>query len=190
VIIAPAAPEDLGLLVGFRDEAARWLADRSIDQWQEPYPTEDLMEQGMLRSLRAGESLIVWDDEGTPAATITVDRWANPDLWTSEEAAGPALYAHKLTVAAPTPAKGSAPNCWTGPGPALLPLATAGLGWMSGPLIGSFRTTTGGLASRTYAGWCLHTTLRARCCSDQRAMPRPRDCARLPAASRPGPSNQ
>jgi GNAT superfamily N-acetyltransferase len=47
----------------------------------------------------AGESFIVWDDDGTPAATITVDRWANPDLWTPEEAAEPALYAHKLTVA-------------------------------------------------------------------------------------------
>jgi ribosomal protein S18 acetylase RimI-like enzyme len=99
VIIAPAAPEDLGLLIDFRDEAARWLAARGIDQWQEPYPTEDLMEAGMLRSIRAGETFIVWDDDGQPAATITVDRWANPDLWTPEEAAEPALYVHKLTVA-------------------------------------------------------------------------------------------
>jgi GNAT superfamily N-acetyltransferase len=99
VIIAPAAPEDLSLLIAFRDEAARWLAARGIDQWQEPYPTEDLMEEGMLRSIRAGETFIVWDDDSTPAATITVDRWANPDLWTPEEAAEPALYAHKLTVA-------------------------------------------------------------------------------------------
>ena len=99
MIIAPAAPEDLGLLIAFRDEAARWLAARGIDQWQEPYPTEDLMEEGMLRSIRAGETFIVWDDDASPAATITVDRWANPDLWTPEEAAEPALYAHKLTVA-------------------------------------------------------------------------------------------
>jgi GNAT superfamily N-acetyltransferase len=99
VIIAPAAPEDLNLLIAFRDEAARWLAARGIDQWREPYPTEDLMEEGMLRSIRAGETFIIWDDDGTPVATITVDRWANPDLWTAEEAAEPALYAHKLTVA-------------------------------------------------------------------------------------------
>jgi len=99
VIIAPAAPEDLSLLIAFRDEAARWLAARGIDQWQEPYPTEDLMEAGMLRNIRAGETFIVWDDDATPAATITIDRWANPDLWTPEEAAEPALYAHKLTVA-------------------------------------------------------------------------------------------
>jgi GNAT superfamily N-acetyltransferase len=98
VIIAPATPENLSLLIAFRDEAASWLAARSIDQWQKPWPTEDLMEEGMLRNIRAGETFIVWDD-GTPAATITIDRWANPDLWTPEEAAEPALYAHKLTVA-------------------------------------------------------------------------------------------
>lgn len=97
--IAPAAPEDLGLLTAFRDEAARWLAARGIDQWREPWPSEDLMEEGMLRNIRAGESFIVWDHDGTPAATITVDRWSNPELWTPEEAAEPALYAHKLTVA-------------------------------------------------------------------------------------------
>ncbi len=74
MIIAPAAPEDLGLLIAFRDEAARWLAARGIDQWQEPWPTEDLMEEGMLRKIQAGETFIVWDDDGAPAATITVDR--------------------------------------------------------------------------------------------------------------------
>ncbi|SRR6266511_731634 len=54
------------------------------------------MAEGMLRNLKAGETS---RDAGTPAATITVDGWANPDLWTPAEAAEPALYAHKLTVA-------------------------------------------------------------------------------------------
>jgi GNAT superfamily N-acetyltransferase len=116
VIIAPAAPENLSLLIAFRDEAAHWLAARGIDQWQKPYPTEDLMEEGMLRSIRAGETFIVWDDDGTPAATITVDRWANPDLWTPEEAAEPALYAHKLTVARDYAGQGLGPELldWAG----------------------------------------------------------------------------
>jgi GNAT superfamily N-acetyltransferase len=98
MIIAPAVPENLDLLIAFRDEASSWLADRGIDQWTQPWPTQDLMAEGMLRNIRAGETFIVWDD-ATPAATITVDRWANPDLWTPEEAAEPAMYAHKLTVA-------------------------------------------------------------------------------------------
>jgi ribosomal protein S18 acetylase RimI-like enzyme len=96
--ITPATPDQLDTLVAFRDEAAEWLASKGIDQWQQPWPTEDLMVEGILRNVRAGETFIVWDD-GTPAATITVDRWANPDLWTEQEAAEPALYAHKVTVA-------------------------------------------------------------------------------------------
>jgi GNAT superfamily N-acetyltransferase len=96
--IIPATPDQLDILVAFRDEAAEWLASRGIDQWQQPWPTEDLMVEGILRNVRAGETFIIWDD-GTPAATITVNRWAKPELWTPEEAAEPALYAHKVTVA-------------------------------------------------------------------------------------------
>src|SRR6266540_2735027 len=97
--IAPAGRDDLANLIAFRDEAARWLAARGIEQWSEPWPSEDLMVKGMLRNIKAGETFIVWDDDGTPAATITVNRWAKPELWTPEEAAEPALYAHKVTVA-------------------------------------------------------------------------------------------
>jgi GNAT superfamily N-acetyltransferase len=96
--IAPAAPDDLKTLIEFRDEAARWLHSRGIDQWSEPWPSEDLMVEGMLRNIHAGETFIVWDDD-TPAATITVNEWAKPKLWTTAERAEPALYAHKATVA-------------------------------------------------------------------------------------------
>jgi GNAT superfamily N-acetyltransferase len=95
--ITRATPDDLDTLVAFRDQAAAWLASRGIDQWQEPWPTEDLMVEGMLRNIQAGETFIVWDDD-TPTATITINRWAKPELWTPEEAAEPALYAHKVTV--------------------------------------------------------------------------------------------
>ena len=72
--ITKATPDDLDALVAFRDEAARWLASKGIDQWQEPWPTEDLMVEGMLRSIEAGETFIVWDDDHAPAATITTLR--------------------------------------------------------------------------------------------------------------------
>jgi hypothetical protein len=93
--ITRATPDDLGALVAFRDEAAAWLAADGIDQWQEPWPTEDLMVEGMLRNIEAGETFIVWDDDHTPAATITVNRWAKPELWTEQERAEPALYANE-----------------------------------------------------------------------------------------------
>jgi ribosomal protein S18 acetylase RimI-like enzyme len=96
--ITRATPDDLDTLVAFRDQAAAWLASKGIDQWQEPWPTPDLMVEGMLANIEAGETYIVWDDDDTRAATITINRWAKPELWTEEEAAEPALYAHKVTV--------------------------------------------------------------------------------------------
>ena len=96
--ITKATPDDLDTLVAFRDQAATWLASKGIDQWQEPWPTEDLMVEGMLANIEAGETFIVWDDDNTPAATITINYFAKPELWTEEEAAEPALYAHKVTV--------------------------------------------------------------------------------------------
>jgi GNAT superfamily N-acetyltransferase len=56
------------------------------------------MVEGILRNIQAGETFIVWDDDDSPAATITINRWAKPELWTEEEAAEPAFYAHKVTV--------------------------------------------------------------------------------------------
>jgi len=96
--ITRATPDDLDTLVTFRDQAAAWLAGKGIDQWQEPWPTEDLMVEGMFRNIEAGETFIVWDDDDTPAATITINQFAKSELWTPEEAAEPALYAHKVTV--------------------------------------------------------------------------------------------
>jgi hypothetical protein len=45
------------------------------------------MVEGMLANIEAGETFIVWDDDNIPAATITINRWAKPELWTEEEAA-------------------------------------------------------------------------------------------------------
>jgi hypothetical protein len=48
--------------------------------------------------MEAGETFIVWDDDDNPAATITINRWTKPELWTEQERDEPALYAHKVTV--------------------------------------------------------------------------------------------
>ena len=54
--------------------------------------------RGCCANIEAGETVIVWDDDDTPAATITINRLAKPELWTEEERAEPALYAHRVTV--------------------------------------------------------------------------------------------
>jgi ribosomal protein S18 acetylase RimI-like enzyme len=96
--ITRATADDLDTLVAFRDQAAAWLASKGIDQWQERWPSEDLMAEGMLANTEAGETFIVWDDDHIPAATITINHHAKPELWTEQERAEHALYAHKVTV--------------------------------------------------------------------------------------------
>jgi GNAT superfamily N-acetyltransferase len=164
--IATATPDQLDTLVAFRDEAAEWLASRGIDQWQQPWPTEDLMVEGILRNVRAGDTFIVWDD-GTPAATITVDRWANPDLWTEQEAAEPALYAHKVTVARAYAGQGLGAELldWAGTQPPMP--APSGFASTCGRPTSDCRSTTSSSASLTSVLSTSRTTRPARCSNGQ-----------------------
>jgi GNAT superfamily N-acetyltransferase len=93
ITLVPARPADLPSILGFRREASEWLRQRGIDQWSNPFPPE-----GILATIEAGETWMAWD--GTvPAATITVAREGEPELWDQFERAEPAIYCHKLTVA-------------------------------------------------------------------------------------------
>ena len=99
MIIAPARPTDLELLLAMREEAARWLASRGSDQWAKPWPDAEGMVSGVRHSIAAGAVWIVYRErQGYPVATLTLDEWANPDLWTNEEAGEPAHYAHRMIV--------------------------------------------------------------------------------------------
>jgi hypothetical protein len=179
--ITRATPDDLGVLAAFRDEAAAWLTAKGIDQWQEPWPTEDLMVEGMLRNIEAGETFIVWDDDNTPAATITVNRWAKPELWTEQERAEPALYAHKVTVDRAYGGRGLGPSCWTGPAPRRPTRAPTGYEWTCGRPTSVSSTTTCVRASPTSAPSCWRTTRRGRCSSGQPSTSPRRTCKRSSA---------
>jgi GNAT superfamily N-acetyltransferase len=94
VIIAPAEEADLPRLLKFRTDASAWLAARGTDQWAKPFPAEHI-----LSSIRRGEVFMIRETPlSDAAATITLDRDADPRLWTPEEIAEPALYVHKLAV--------------------------------------------------------------------------------------------
>ena len=176
--ITKATPDDLDALVAFRDEAARWLASKGIDQWQEPWPTEDLMVEGMLRSIEAGETFIVWDDD-KPAATITINRFAKPELWTPEEAAEPALYAHKVTVDRAYGGQGLGAELldWAG-----TKAADEGADWLRVDVFGrpmsTSSTTTCAKASPTSALSSCPTILQGRCFSGQHSASPRRICKR------------
>ncbi|MFI0742499.1 GNAT family N-acetyltransferase [Streptomyces sp. NPDC021100] len=97
MIITRASLADLPRLRQFRLEAAAWLSARGSDQWSTPYPDELLAE-----SVMAGDVYLLKDSATSEAtATVTLDSTADPALWTDEEAREPALYVHKLTLAAP-----------------------------------------------------------------------------------------
>jgi GNAT superfamily N-acetyltransferase len=93
ISLVPAIPGDVATILGFRAEASAWLRRRGIDQWSNPFPPE-----GILATIEAGETWMAWDGP-VPAATITVARYGEPELWSEAERAEPAIYCHKLSVA-------------------------------------------------------------------------------------------
>ena len=71
-------------------EARRWLAERSIDQWQDPIPDRVLEED-----VRRGHLFVVRADDGL-AGMLAVAR-SDEDTWGPSSAR--ALYVHRLAVA-------------------------------------------------------------------------------------------
>lgn len=96
--INPANQADLPVILAMRDEAARWLAAAGSDQWQRPWPDDDTQAVRISQSLAAGETWMVRAGQAV-AATITVDRYADPHLWTPQERDEPAAYVRRLIVA-------------------------------------------------------------------------------------------
>lgn len=92
MIIVQASESALPLLLEYRAEAATWLAERGIDQWNNPFPADHILE-----SIRAGSVYLIKDGD-TTAATVTLDTEPEPDLWTDEELRTPSLHLHKLIV--------------------------------------------------------------------------------------------
>ncbi|GGO60086.1 GNAT family N-acetyltransferase [Streptomyces lasiicapitis] len=98
MILVRAEDADLPRLLKFRTDSAAWLGERGIDQWAKPFPATSL-----LASIRRGEVYLAKPSPAEDAAaTITLDRVADPRVWTpGEVAAADAMYVHKLTVDRP-----------------------------------------------------------------------------------------
>lgn len=96
--ITRATPRDLATIVQMREEASAWLASKGIDQWRNAWPTHDAQTLRIGASIAAGETWMIKDDAGTVAATVALDNFADPRLWTPDERSQPALYLHRLIV--------------------------------------------------------------------------------------------
>ncbi|MFJ3221311.1 GNAT family N-acetyltransferase [Kitasatospora sp. NPDC086801] len=94
MILTPATTRDVPRLLRFRTDAAAWLSQLGTDQWSTSYP-----EESILGSVQAGEVFVLRAAPGADlAATITLDTFGDPLLWTEAERSQPARYVHKLTV--------------------------------------------------------------------------------------------
>jgi GNAT superfamily N-acetyltransferase len=103
VIIKPASPDDVDVIMSWRRERVAWLAQRGADQWSIPLPRS-----AIAATVLAGQTWMVWDGDD-PVGTITLaaaseaDAFWKPDidpepLWHPEDRPLDALYAAKMMV--------------------------------------------------------------------------------------------
>lgn len=89
--VVAARPGDSAVLVGLRDEAARWLRSRGIDQWAPgSFPAS------WLDPASAGAGVFVLRHGDSVAGTVTVS-WHDPMVWDDDLVA--AGYVGHLIVA-------------------------------------------------------------------------------------------
>lgn len=101
MIITQATDNDLAAVLAMRYEASAWLAEIGIDQWRHHWPNKDAMVERVGASIQAGETWMVRDDQEHLAATVALDTYADPHLWTPDEIDEPAMYLHRLIVRRP-----------------------------------------------------------------------------------------
>lgn len=83
--IRPARQDDLPIILRWRHEAASWLAAIGSDQWSDAGLTHHAFEHRVSESIKAGETWIAEDGDGTPLGTIAIDSDADAGLWTPDE---------------------------------------------------------------------------------------------------------
>lgn len=92
--VRPARPDELDLVVNWRDERAAWLGRQGRDQWGSGGLGRASFIARVKASISAGETWIL-EKSGQPAATIAIDQWSDPGLWSDAEMAD-ALFLHRL----------------------------------------------------------------------------------------------
>ncbi|WUJ72351.1 GNAT family N-acetyltransferase [Kribbella soli] len=98
MIIEQATIDDLPVILAMRQEASDWLATKGIHQWAVAWPNPEAQSERILSSIRAGETWMVRTDDGQTAATVALDSFSDPKLWTPDEQADPSMYLHRLIV--------------------------------------------------------------------------------------------
>jgi GNAT superfamily N-acetyltransferase len=88
-----ATTADLDVVVDILRDAARWLADRGIEQW----PSDGFPAHTIAERIDRGETYLA-EIDGMPVATVSID-WADPGMWGLIQGNdGLAAYAHRMAV--------------------------------------------------------------------------------------------
>jgi GNAT superfamily N-acetyltransferase len=95
--LSRATERDLDVITGLIERAADWLRTQNTDQWAQPWPTEEDRRHRILTDLGAGTCWILWDEGGSPVATIKVNPVGGP-VWPRETLRDPAVYVGRLIV--------------------------------------------------------------------------------------------
>jgi GNAT superfamily N-acetyltransferase len=85
--VTDALPEDLDILVEFREHDAERIAEMpdTGDMWQKWYPDKPTATKRWAADIEAGKVFVARDDNGEVIAGITLTEDANPMLWTKRE---------------------------------------------------------------------------------------------------------
>src|SRR3954470_3961204 len=105
MIVRRAGEADLPAISQIRAESRQWLAEIGSDQWQKAWPNEEAAEARLAASIVTGGTWIV-EDGSHALATLALDDFSDPHLWTPEEQAERARYLHRLVVARGNAGKG------------------------------------------------------------------------------------
>ena len=89
LVISQAIAGDSAKIYPHMEEVRRWLRERGLDQWTEPFAPTWIENQIAL-----GQYFVAYYN-GELAATFRL-MWADPDYWGEDDA--PALYLHTLAV--------------------------------------------------------------------------------------------
>jgi GNAT superfamily N-acetyltransferase len=92
--IRQAVSADLADIVEILMDVSTWLGSLGLDQWQYP---ENEWRARATESIRRGACYVAIV-EGTVAATMTLDEYADAEFWQAEDGLEDALYAHRLAV--------------------------------------------------------------------------------------------
>jgi hypothetical protein len=149
MIIERADADDLGVILTLRTEASEWLAQRGIDQWAVAWPNPEQQNRRILTSIEAGETWMIRDENEATMATVALDTFSDPRLWTPDEQADPAMYMHRLIVRRKHAGLGSEIMDWACH--RAHRSASTGSASTSGPTTPASTTTTSTTASNTSA---------------------------------------